>query len=147
MEDQASNSTVPDTNESPMTDPAVAGSTDAAEPSVPENSREADLMKAEAVEAPISPPDKGDAGSPSVWNRELKRFNDIVNENLATKEKLKIIASDSKVRPEYLRDWTNDCNRFFALAVNLKKRQKTPVHQKEPQPAGTTGEENMEKAS
>jgi len=52
MEEHASNNNMPETSESPVTDPPVAGSMDAAaEPSVAENNREADLRKAQADEA------------------------------------------------------------------------------------------------
>jgi hypothetical protein len=86
-----------------------------------ENSRDTDLKKAQAATAEIQP-SAPDAPDQTAWISELKRFNEVVNAVLATKELLKLKACDVKIPSEFLGDWTSDSNRFFILAVNLRRR-------------------------
>lgn len=105
--------------------PEAGASADAAQTQGGEDSRDADLKKAQAAIAEPQPPTQ-DAPDQNIWILELKRFNAVVNEVLATKESLKLKACDIKIPPEFLGDWTSDSNRLFILAVNLKKRVKSP---------------------
>ena len=123
-----SDETTSSTSEPVIVDPAmdasnidVAATTQAAE-----DNRDGDLKKAQADGSETQ--DVGltsRANQGADWGAELKRFNAVVNHVLATKEALKLKACDIKIPPEFLGDWTLDSNRFFLLAVNLRRRQKS----------------------
>jgi hypothetical protein len=106
--------------------PETGASAEAAQTQGSEDSREADLKKAQAAVVEPQPSTKN-APDQTAWIPELKRFNAFVNEVLASKETLKLRACDIKIPPEFLGDWTLDSNRLFILAVNLKKRLKNPT--------------------
>lgn len=104
-------------------DPAsdMTASSEPANTQAGEDSRDADLKKAQAAREETQPP-APDAPDQTAWISELKRFNEVVNSVLATKELLKLKACDIKIPSEFLSDWTSDSNRFFILAVNLRRR-------------------------
>lgn len=96
----------------------------------PEDSREEHLKKAQA-ETNHHFDSNGDPTT-SIWMAELTRFNDVVNDVLVSKEKLRLNTLNSKIRPEFPRDWVQDCNRLFSLAVNLKRRRNMQFAPKTP---------------
>jgi hypothetical protein len=101
--------------------PDTTASAEPANTQAGEDSRDADLKKAQDAGTETQPP-APDAQNQTVWISELKRFNEVVNAVLATKELLKLKACDIKIPSEFLSDWTADSNRFFILAVNLRRR-------------------------
>lgn len=101
--------------------PEASGSQSPSSLQPPEDSREEHLKKAQA-EANHHLDSKSDSTT-STWMSELTRFNDVVNDVLVSKEKLRLNTLNSKIRPEFPRDWVQDCNRLFSLAVNLRRRR------------------------
>jgi len=94
----------------------------------PQDSREETINKAQAETNP-NENGKDDSTTPQ-WIVELTRFNDVVNDVLGNKEKLRLQTLNSKTRPEFPRDWIQDCNRLFSLAVNLRRRKMAPPKSK-----------------
>jgi hypothetical protein len=123
MDEQKPQIDTPTPSDASALDPATdtTASAEPAKTQAGEDSRDADLKKAQAASTEIQPT-APDAPNQTAWISELKRFNEVVNAVLATKELLKLKACDIKIPSEFLSDWTADSNRFFILAVNLRRR-------------------------
>ena len=103
-------------------------SVSAIESSAPEHSTE---KPPEDIREPETNKEEATAGSPESeikskvdpnWRTELKKFHDDLNMVLASKENLRLVALDIKVRQEFAEAWKLASNRHFKLMVNLRKR-------------------------
>jgi hypothetical protein len=112
------------TPESPSeaTESAPEESTDSSQseeaPAPAENNEDQAIKKAQAVGEGEKPARK------PAWNKELERFHDDINGILATKENLKLVALDKNARQSFSRLWRTESNRFFQLAVNIRRRKR-----------------------